>query len=169
MTCKRLPLTPPDMRVLAIDPGYERIGLAVVEKQNGKELLLHSECYVTTKTLPFSERLQAIGGQVEALIAKHHPTCMALEKLYFGNNHKTAMMVSEVRGALIYIAQKAGIALFEYTPLEVKTAVTGYGKSSKQEVAKMVGKLVTLQERSRLDDEYDAIGIGITCLAHERG
>lgn len=156
------------MRVLAFDPGYERLGAAVLEKKNGKEVLVHSECFRTSAADAFPERLRQLGASVESLIEKFKPDAMALEKVYFEKNAKTAMQIAEVRGMLIHASASRGLSLFEYTPLQVKVAVTGYGKSSKTAVAAMVGRLVTLPDKKRLDDELDAIAVGLTCLASAR-
>ena len=153
------------MRVLAFDPGFERLGAAVVERQGGKEVLLHSECIHTSATLPFHERLALLGSAVEALITQFTPQAMSLEDVYFAKNAKTAMKISEVRGMLSYLAASRGLALHQYTPLQVKVAITGYGASDKRAVAHMVSRLVSLPPRKRLDDEIDAIAIGLTCLA----
>ncbi len=156
------------MRVLAFDPGYERLGAAVLEKQKGKEVLLHSECIRTTKSLSFPERLATLGAATETLIKKWKPDCIAIENLYFEKNAKTAMNVSAVRGMLLYIAASRGLPAREYTPLQVKAAVTGYGRGNKAGIALMVPKLLALPPRVRLDDELDAIAVGITCLASIR-
>ena len=156
------------MRVLAFDPGYERLGVAVLEKQNGKEVLLHSECVRTSAKLNFAQRLAALGAATEALLKKWQPDAVALEEVFFEKNAKTAMQIAEVRGALMYIAASKNLAVHHYTPGEVKIAVTGYGASTKAAIALMVPKLVALPPRIRLDDELDAIAVGITCLASIR-
>lgn len=157
------------MKVLAFDPGYERLGVAVLEKEKkGKELLLHSECVRTPKTLSFAERLKILGAAAETLIKTWQPDAMALEEIFFEKNAKTAMQVAEVRGALIYIAGSKNLAVHHYTPGEVKIAVTGYGASTKAAIALMVPKLLKLPSRKRLDDELDAIAVGITHLARAR-
>lgn len=156
------------MRVLAFDPGYERLGVAVLEKQNGKEVLLHSDCVRTDARSEFSVRLKELGAAAEGLIEEWKPDAVALEEVFFEKNAKTAMQVAEVRGALIYIAASRGLAVHHYTPGEVKIAVTGYGGSDKRAIAAMVPKLLRLSEGKRLDDELDAIAVGITCLASIR-
>jgi crossover junction endodeoxyribonuclease RuvC len=156
------------MRILAFDPGYERLGAAVVEKVRGKDALLHSECLRTKKTLSFTERLRDLGAAAEALIEKWKPDAVALEEVFFEKNAKTAMQIAEVRGALTYIAAKKGLTVHHYTPGEVKIAITGYGKSDKRSIALMVPKIIALPPRKRLDDELDAIAVGITCLASVR-
>ncbi|MDB5224675.1 MAG: ruvC [Candidatus Adlerbacteria bacterium] len=157
------------MKVLAFDPGFERLGVAVVEKQNGKDILLHSDCVRTSKDDDFPTRLAVLGAAAEKLIADWQPTVVALENIYFENNAKTAMQVAQVRGVLAYIAAKNNLKLCAYSPLEVKVAVTGYGKSDKSAVGAMVARLVVLPNKKRLDDELDAIAVGLTCLATERG
>ncbi len=156
------------MKVLAFDPGYERLGTAVLEKTGSKETLLHSACIHTKQTLLFPERLALLGKETEALIHQWKPDCVALENLYFEKNAKTAMNVSAVRGMLLYIAARNSLPTHEYTPLQVKVAVTGYGRSTKADIALMVPKLLVLKDRVRLDDELDAIAVGITCLASVR-
>lgn len=156
------------MRVLAFDPGYERLGIAVVEKHAGKETLLHSDCARTSGKLPFHERLLELGTVVEKLITEWQPTAVALEEVFFEKNAKTAMQVAEVRGMLTYIAASRGLALYQYTPMEVKVAVTGYGHSDKRGVGMMVERILGLSPSKKLDDELDAIAVGITCLASAR-
>ncbi|MDE2071375.1 MAG: crossover junction endodeoxyribonuclease RuvC [Patescibacteria group bacterium] len=156
------------MRVLAFDPGYERLGVAILEKQKGKEELLYSQCFRTSKTLPFPQRLKILGQEAEALIKKWKPDAVALEEVYFKNNAKTAMQVAEVRGMLTYIAALHDVPLHQYTPGEVKVATAGSGSADKRAVAAMVARLVVLPARKRLDDELDAIAVGITCLASTR-
>lgn len=156
------------MRVLAFDPGYERLGIAVIERDGSKEKLLHSECARTKAALSFPERLAELGSRAEALIAEWHPDAVALEEVFFEKNAKTAMQVAEVRGMLGYIAGAKGLAVHHYTPSEVKVAVTGHGGSDKRAVSLMVGKIIALPPGKRLDDELDAIAVGITCLASVR-
>lgn len=155
-------------RVLAFDPGYERLGIAVVEKIKGKDSLVYSDCVRTRASLPFPERLRILGEEAEVLIKKFKPSLVALEEVYFEKNAKTAMQIAEVRGMLTYIAAVHHLPLLGYTPLEVKVAITGYGKSDKRAVSLMVERLVALPKKKRLDDELDAIAIGLTCLASSR-
>ena len=156
------------LRVLAFDPGFERLGVAVIEKVSSKEKLIHSDCIRTSASLPFHERLGILGAAAEAIVEKYEPSMMALEDLYFAKNAKTAMKVAEVRGMLSYIAASYGLPLYQYTPLQVKIAVTGFGRSEKSAVALMVGRLLAISDKKRLDDEVDAIAVGLTCLASYR-
>lgn len=158
----------PLSRVLAFDPGFERLGVAVIEKEKSKEILIYSACIRTDAKLPFSQRLLVLGKEVETLIKKWKPSAVALEDVYFAKNAKTAMKVAEVRGMLVYITATHKLALFEYTPLQVKVAITGWGRSDKRAVAAMVPRLLVLPPRKRLDDEMDAIAVGLTCLACEK-
>ncbi|MDO8514457.1 MAG: crossover junction endodeoxyribonuclease RuvC [bacterium] len=157
------------MKVLAIDPGYGRCGVAVVEKGGGgKEVLLYSECIETSAKMDFPARLAVVVDECARLIKKHSPDCVALEKLYFQNNQKTAMRVAEVRGALIGAASNAGLKVFEYTPGEVKSAAAGWGGADKKALAQMLHALVNIEKKIERDDEYDAIAIAVTHLARAR-
>ena len=152
------------MRVLGIDPGYDRLGIAIVEG----ETLIHSECLETNRDAAFSERLQAVGERVAAVIKEFEPDTLAVEKTFFNTNQKTAMAVSEARGIVLYEASKAGLALAEYTPGQIKIAVTGYGKSTKKQVEAMVPKLIKIEKDIQHDDEYDAIAAALTHVASAR-
>ena len=157
------------MRIIAIDPGFERIGIAIIEKTNlQKDILVFSECFKTSAKIPFHERLRNIGNEVESVIEKYKPVALAIEKLYFTTNQKTVMGVSEARGAIIYVASKNNLQIYEYTPPQIKVAVTGYGKASKKMIMSMVPKLIEIKKETNSDDELDAIAIGLTCLACER-
>lgn len=154
------------MRIIAIDPGYERMGIAVLEKlPRQKETLLYSSCVRTLKTTSHAERLLKIANEVRKVIDEFEPNACALEKLFLAVNQKTAMPVAEARGAVLVEAARAGLMVYEYTPLQIKVAVTGYGKSDKAQVTEMVKKLIVIPTGKRLDDEYDAIAVGLTCLA----
>ncbi|MFM2381709.1 MAG: crossover junction endodeoxyribonuclease RuvC, crossover junction endodeoxyribonuclease RuvC [Candidatus Parcubacteria bacterium] len=156
------------MKVLAIDPGYDRVGVAVLEKQNGKEILIHSECILTDKADELSKRLFLVGTAIETLLKTHTPSALAIETLFFNKNQKTAIGVAQARGMIIFLGQKAGCEVYEFGPQEIKVAVTGYGKSDKKAVFEMVKRLVQGVPSNALDDEYDAIAVGLTCLAHHR-
>lgn len=155
-------------RVLAFDPGFERLGVAVVERQGRKESLVFSDCIRTSAKISFSERLKELGTAVEYLIDYHQPTTVALEDVFFAKNAKTAMKVAEVRGMLVYLAGKNGLTLYEYTPMQVKVAITGHGRSDKAAITAMIPRLLVLPPKKRLDDELDAIAVGLTCLASIR-
>jgi crossover junction endodeoxyribonuclease RuvC len=156
------------MKILGIDPGYERLGIAILEKTENKkkEILLFSECFKTSAQLEFADRLYLIGQEVGRVIKKYKPEILAIETLFLTTNQKTAMRVAEVRGTVIYEAKKGELKIIEITPLQVKIATTGYGKANKEQVMKMVKALVEVSENKKSDDELDAIAITLTGLAH---
>lgn len=154
------------MRVLAIDPGYERCGVAILERTGGRDTLIFSDCLQTSPRAPFPERLHSIAKRCSELIGSYTPDALALEQLYFNTNQKTAMGVAEVRGSLLFAAVSGGLAIHEYTPGQVKAAITSHGRADKRQVTDMVKRLVKIEKDIRYDDEYDAIAIGIAHLAH---
>ncbi len=161
------------LRVLAIDPGYERLGIAVAERAHegplrGKDILLFSECFQTPAKTAFPIRLRALGEEIARVIEEFEPTILAIETLFFTNNQKTAMSVAEARGVIVYEAARHGLPIAEYGPGQIKNAVTGYGKSDKQQVTDMIPKLIRINKDIEHDDEYDAIACAITCLASYR-
>lgn len=156
------------MRVIAIDPGYDRLGVSVMEHWPGGEKLIFSDCITTDKTLPLSERINTIGSELTSLLEKHSPDALAIETLFFNKNVKTALGVAQARGVIIFIATQAKMRVYEFSPQEIKIATTGYGNSDKNAMIEMVKRLVPNAPTKALDDEYDAIAVGITCLAHHR-
>lgn len=155
----------PSNRVLAIDPGFDRIGVAVMEKVESKEHILFSDCIATDRLLTQEKRLEQIGIAVRKIIENYSPSMLALEKLFFNQNITTALRVAEARGVILYEAAQHEIEIFEYSPQSIKLAVTGYGKAGKREIALMVKRLTGLVPRSKHDDELDAVAVGITHLA----
>lgn len=154
------------MRILAIDPGYERVGIAIVDKNKSGEKLVYSDCFKTSNEIPFPERLYQIGKEVSRIIEEFLPSQFAIETLMFQSNQKTAMGVAEAKGLMVYIAFSKRLEVHEYTPLQVKIAITGYGRSSKKQVMDMVGKMVSIPKKRTQDDEFDAIAIALTCSAY---
>lgn len=156
------------MKILGIDPGIERIGIAIIEKNLGKEEYIFSECFKTSSKLSQYERLVLIAHEIEAIIKKYNPGGLAIEKLYFEKNTKTAMSVAEARGVILFSCAQKKLQIFEYTPLQIKVAVTGYGKSDKKAIMQMIPKIIKIPNQKMIDDEMDAIAIAITCFAHEK-
>ena len=157
------------LRVLAIDPGYERMGVAVIESPpRKKEELIYSNCFKTSSKLPYHVRLKMIGEEMVRLIDEFKPHICATETLFFTKNQKTAMMVAGARGVVLFTAASHELLLYEYAPLQIKIAITGYGKSDKKHVAAMIEKLIDVHKDITYDDEYDAIAIGLTCIASEK-
>lgn len=155
-------------RVLAFDPGYERLGIAVLMRDGTREKLIYSTCARTPKELPLADRIGLLASEVAAVITKEQPDAMAFEKIFFNQSTSTALGVAEVRGMLETLASQYTLPVFQYSPQEVKLAVTGYGKSDKRAMAQMVTRLIQLPQRKILDDEIDAIAVGITCLSSTR-
>jgi len=156
------------MRVLGIDPGYERLGVAVLERDGSSEKLLYSTCIETDKQDSLPDRLQVLGDELEKLLVEYQPEYVGVETLFFNKNQKTAVAVAEARGVVLYLAKKHNCEVLELGPQEVKVAVTGYGKSDKKAIFDMVKRLVKNVPEKALDDEYDAIAVGITTIAHSR-
>ena len=157
------------MIILGIDPGFERLGIAILEKEkNQKEHVVFSECFKTSAKLEFAERLQLIGEQVGKIIKKYKPDVLAIETLFLTTNHKTVMNVAEARGVILYEAKKSGLKIFEASPPQIKIATTGYGKADKEQVMRMVKMLVDIEDSKSSDDELDAIAIALTAFAHLR-
>lgn len=157
------------MRIISIDPGYDRLGVCVMEKDyKGKEVVLFSDCFTTNKNESLESRILFLGQSIRNVIKKWSPTHMAIEKLFFTKNQTTAMKVAEVRGVVIYEASQKGIIIHEFSPQDIKIAVTGYGSATKDQVTLMTQKILQLPDKKRLDDEYDALALGITALAHLR-
>ena len=156
------------MKVLALDPGYDRLGVAILEKSGNEQILLYSSCIETDRTHPLPDRLLHVGTAVSSLLREYSPEAVAIETLFFNKNIKTAIGVAQARGIIIFLARQAGCTLYEFGPQEIKVAVTGYGKSDKLAVIDMVKRLVKNSPPDALDDEYDAIAVGITALAHHR-
>ena len=155
------------MRVLAIDPGYGRCGIALIEREGAHDTLRYSTCIETSPTLDFTERLRMIIDHVERVMLNHAPEALAIEKLYFKANRTTAMRVAEVRGAILAAAGARNMTIHEYGPGEVKVAIAGDGRADKKQMARMIHLLMKI-EGVRIDDEYDAIAIGLTHLARAR-
>lgn len=156
------------MKVLGIDPGFGRCGMAILERIDGKDALAASQCVETSPQAQFPDRLADIVAACTRLLEAHRPDALAIEKLFFKANRTTAMRVAEVRGALMSCAVAARVPVFEYTPAEVKSAVSGFGKADKKQVATMLHMLLKIDKRIARDDEYDAIAIALTHLAHAR-
>lgn len=156
------------MIILSIDPGYGRLGIAVLENNLGKNTLLYSDCFETSEKLPHHRRLSLVGEEIARIIEKWKPEALAIEELFFNKNIKTALLVSQAVGVIIYEAARANLKVFQYSPLEVKIAVSGYGRADKEQVIGMVPRLVKITKKITHDDEYDAIAVGLTHAASHR-
>ena len=152
-------------RIIGIDPGYDRLGVAVIEKSLNENKVIFSDCLISNRKETLAERITYLGEEISKIIKKYKPTVLAIEKIFFNENQKTALAVAELRGAIVYEGAKNGVKIFEYTPLQVKIAVTGYGKAEKSQVKSMLEKILKIESnKKRRDDEFDAMAIGLTCL-----
>lgn len=156
------------MIVLGIDPGFDRLGLAIIKKNQTKEEVLFSACFQTNKKDDFPTRLLHVAEKVIETINHWRPEVIALETILFSKNQKTALQVAEVRGVLLYLAKKHNLIVAEYNPLQIKQTICGFGGADKKQIIDMVQKLVSLPTKKTTDDEYDAVAIGLTHIAHHK-
>jgi len=150
------------MIILGIDPGTAATGYGLIKK-NGELKSIEYGCIKTSASLTTAERLKELNNQLNALIEKYKPDMLAVEDLFFFKNLKTAIKVSQARGVILLAAAKLNIPVFECTPLQVKQAITSYGRAEKIQVQKMVKVLLNLKEIPKPDDASDALAVAICC------
>ena len=153
------------MRILGIDPGYATIGFGLIEADRAQVHMVTYGAITTPAGLPLSRRLYQIDRDMEELVGKLKPDVIAIEELFFNTNITTGIAVAHGRGVLLCAAERCGVPLFEYTPSQVKLAVTGYGKADKHQVMDMTRRLLKLSAVPRPDDAADALAIA---LCHAR-
>jgi len=151
--------------ILGIDPGFGRMGCAVVAAAGNDLRLIACDAIMTPKGLAYSRRLQQIYDQLGAIITQYRPQEAAIEELFFGKNVTTAIAVAQARGVAILLLEQRGVLIAEYAPSEVKLAVTGYGAARKEQIGYMVRQLLHLPAVPKPDDAADAAAIAI-CHAH---
>ncbi len=151
--------------ILGIDPGYGRLGISILQKKGSEDSLVYSECFETSNKESHSSRLLSIGEKIDSIIEKYKPNILAIETLLFSKNTKTALLVAESRGVILLKGAYHNLDIREYNPNQIKLAVTGYGKSDKKQIINMVQKILKMGNEKKLDDEYDAIAIALTCSA----
>ena len=156
------------MIILGIDPGYDRIGIAIIEKSKNGDALLHSECFTTDAKSPFYERLVKIQDRISNILDEFKPNALSIETLFISKNQKTGMRVAEARGVIAVGAAKRNVPIFEYSPPEIKATITSDGRSDKTQMIKMIPLLVKLTPKKRHDDEFDAIAAALTHSARSR-
>ena len=149
------------MKILGIDPGYAIVGYGVIEYSAGRYYPVYFGAITTDADMPFPLRLQHIYNEMVSIIIRNDPDEMAIERLYFQNNQKTAIAVAEARGVILLAAQMNNILISEYTPLQVKLAVTGYGQAKKPQVMEMTRRLLKLESVPKPDDTADALAMAI--------
>jgi len=153
------------MIIIGIDPGLARLGYGVIQADKGVVLPLCYGCIQTTAKMSAGERLVAIFTEISALFQKYPPDCIAMEKLFFAKNVTSAMSVSEVRGVILLAAQQRQIPVIEYTPNQVKQAITGSGRADKRQVQEMICRLLHLDAVPKPDDAADGLSIAL-CHIH---
>lgn len=153
------------MRILGIDPGYATVGYGIVDYSSCRFTVLGFGAITTKAGEQFSKRLKSIYDDMLYVIDKYKPEALSVERLYFNTNTTTAIDVAQARGVIVLAAESSGIPIFEYTPLQVKQSVTGYGKAEKRQVMEMVKNLLGLSAVPKPDDTADALALAI-CHAH---
>ena len=154
--------------IMGIDPGYDRVGICILENEKGKDTLLYSNCIITDKKLADYERVKIVCDEIEKVIQKYNIedskiSCVGIETLFVFKNQKTVMGVSEARGAIKYILNKNNIKIIELTPMQVKSSVCGSGHSHKDQVDYMVRNILKIDASKKIiDDEIDAMAIALT-------
>ncbi len=153
------------MRIIGIDPGYATIGVGVVDYSNTKFKTVEYGAITTPAKTDFSQRLKIIHDDLVTILLRTKPDALAIEKLYFNTNKTTAIDVAQARGVILVCAANLGIPYFEYTPLQIKQAVVGYGRAEKKQVMEMTKSILSLSAIPKPDDTADALAIAI-CHAH---
>jgi len=153
------------MIILGIDPGLATLGRGVIEAERGRQRLINYGCILTTPQQRFPERLRQIGEDMRSLLSLYKPDEIAFEELFFAKNVTTALTVGAARGVAISACADYTDRLYEYTPMQVKQAIVGYGKAEKQQIQQMVKMLLHMEDIARPDDAADAIAIALTHAA----
>ena len=156
------------MIILGIDPGYAIVGFGIIKYEKGRLTVLDFGAITTPAGMEFTERLRCIHEDLSYLFEKYKPDAMAVEKLFFNTNKKTAVDVAQARGVILLTAKIHGAECFEYTPLQVKQSVVGYGRAEKKQVQEMTKMLLHLEKIPKPDDVADALAMAI-CHAHAHG
>ena len=153
------------MIILGIDPGTATTGYGVLESVGGKLKMIEHGCVLTDKSLEMPERLDILGQGLREIIDRFSPEVMAVEELFFFKNKKTVISVGQARGVAVFVGKNAGLSIHEYTPLQVKQAVTGYGRAEKKQVQMMVKNILKLKDIPKPDDAADALAVAICCAS----
>lgn len=153
------------MKILGIDPGYAIMGWGVIEKNGSCFTPVAYGSLETNKDMPMPDRLKHLYNGLMEVIAEYDPLEASIEELYFNNNAKTAIFVGEARGVALLACINSGLEIFEYTPLQIKTAMTGYGRAEKKQIQQMVKTILSLKEIPKPDDTADALAAAI-CHAY---
>ena len=149
------------MRIIGIDPGYAIVGWGILEYKNSKFVTIDYGAIITDVSEKFCDRLEKIYNSLTEIFSIYKPECMAIERLFFSVNKKTAIDVAQARGVILLAAEQHDISVFEYTPLQIKTVVTGYGKAKKPQVMEMTRRLLKLEKVPKPDDTADALAVAL--------
>lgn len=149
------------MRILGVDPGLAIVGYGLIDEGNRSIRPVHYGCIRTEADQPVAERLEKIYHDVTVLLDEYQPDCLAVEELFFNRNVTTAFTVGQARGVILLAAVQRRIPVYEYTPLEVKQGVVGYGRADKQQVQEMVQRLLSIHQPIRPDDTADALAVAL--------
>lgn len=149
------------MKILGIDPGIAMVGYSIVECKGNNYRALEYGCITTDSKMEFPDRLKMVYDEISSIIEEYKPDDLAIEELFFNKNVKTAIMVGQARGVEILAAKNKGLEIFEYTPLQIKQAVVGYGRAEKHQVQEMVRMLLNLKTIPKPDDAADALAVAI--------
>lgn len=150
------------MIILGIDPGIGRCGWAIIESESSKLKVQSYGCIETSPKKPVEKRLQEIYEEIQRIIKTFSPDCLSIEELFFNSNAKTAFVVGQARGVILLAASEKNLQVGVYTPLQVKMAVTGYGRAEKNQIGLMVKTILKLKEIPKLDDTSDALAVALT-------
>ncbi len=156
------------MKILGIDPGTGRLGWGIINHEKSGDIFVDCGCFETKVKSELPDRLHKIYDFVQEIIGKHKPDTLAIESLFFERNVSTAFDVGAARGVVMLAGKQANVPIFQYTPLQVKSSLTGYGKAEKSQVEFMVGKILHLKEKIKPDDAADAIAVALTHAFHAR-
>lgn len=149
------------MKILGIDPGTATTGFGVIEVSGNQKKAIDFGVVSTHKDLPMANRLSEIYDDITTVIKRHQPNQIVVEQLFFATNSKTAITVGQARGVVLLVAAKSKIPIAEYTPLQVKQAITGYGQANKKQVGEMVKTILNLKQVPKPDDAADALAIAL--------
>ena len=156
------------MRILGIDPGYAILGWGVIDYEGNHFKVIAYDSLITDKDTPMPDRLKSLYNGLADIISKYSPDVCSIEELYFNNNAKTAILVGEARGVAVLACANGNLPISEYTPLQIKQALVGYGRAEKKQIQEMVKTILNLEKVPKPDDTADALAAAI-CHAHSSG
>lgn len=155
------------MIILGIDPGYDRVGIGIIERLNNYDTYIHSECIETDKNESFVDRLRQIENRLVEIIAIYRPELTVIEDIYFAKNAKTAIKVAQARGVILITCRKyINNSILELTPMQIKSSLVGDGHADKDQIKYMVTQILKINTLNKLDDEIDALSISLAGIQH---